>query len=52
VYQTWPTRSFEASRVMIRLTSRAALGPVTRYLNNGEMSMRAHALRIALYSWS
>ena len=52
VYQTWPTASLVASRVMMRFTSRVAPGPCSRYLKSGEMSITAHALRMALYSWS
>ena len=44
--------SSRTSRVMIRSTRRAASGPVTRYLNSGETSISAAALRIALYSCS
>ena len=52
VYATWPTAIFGTSRVTTRSTRRAASFPVTRYLKRGEMSMRAAALRIALYSRS
>ena len=41
VDQTWPTASFDASRVMMRSTSRVASGPVTRYLKSGETSISA-----------
>jgi hypothetical protein len=39
-------------RVITRSTRREASGPVTMYLNSGEISINAAALRIALYSCS
>jgi len=52
VYQTCPTASFVASRVITRSTSAGASGPETRYLYRGETSISAAASRIALYSMS
>ena len=52
MYETCPTFIFGTSRVTMRSTSRVASLPLTRYLNSGETSMRAAALRIALYSRS
>ena len=47
-----PTFIFGTSRVTMRSTRRVASLPLTRYLNSGETSMSAAALRIALYSRS
>ena len=52
VYTTEPTPIFRTSRVMMRSTRRVASLPDSRYLNRGEMSISAAALRIALYSCS
>ena len=52
MYATWPTFIFGTSRVTMRSTSRVASLPLTRYLNSGETSISAAALRIALYSRS